>query len=119
MKKIPISMNDEEYAQALDLAKRFGMNSDVYGWFPKTVKASIKFTALFIDMLASFIPSMNDAEMAFLLQSVHISMRLRKAKESAENGLNELARYNHQLSKSIGTDIPSATKRQQKIDKGA
>ena len=106
MKKIPISMNDEEYRSAEALAQRFGMNRDIYGWFPKTIKASIRLNLLFLDLFASFIPVINDAEMDFLLQSVKVSCKRRNVLESAQKAQQEANRYNHQLLKSIGDIIP-------------
>ena len=101
MKKIPISMNDKEYGDALTLALRLGMTSDVYGWFPKTIKASIKFNILFLDLLASFIPVINEAEMEFLFQAVKTSVRIKNAGIELDMAQKEAQKYNPTIIKSM------------------
>jgi len=101
MKKIPISMNEEQWLEALTLAEHFGLNDKVYGWFPSTVRLSIKLTTLFIEKVADIIPDMDDAKLDLFFQSVKRSKKRRKAENKAKNAINELSGYNPMVAESI------------------
>ena len=100
-RKIPISMNEEQWCEALTLAEHFGLNDKVYGWFPTTVRLSIKLTTLFIEKVADIIPDMDDANLDLFFQSVKRSKKKRSVENKALIAINELSGYNPMIAESI------------------
>lgn len=90
MKKIPISVNDEMEAKAKELSELLGMGDTVYGWFPKTLKASIVLGIGYIQMIEKLIPDSQEQEIDLLLQAVKkAKIRAMKIK-TIEKSLKEL-----------------------------
>jgi hypothetical protein len=82
-KKIPIHMNEEDYKDTLELAQLLGMDDNVYGWFPKTVKFSITFTQKALKSYQNFIPMLKPDEMDIMFSSIkRYIMQQRKLKQA-------------------------------------
>ena len=101
IRKIPISMNDEQWAEALTLASYCGLNKDVYGWFPKTVRLGINLANIFIEKVAESIPDLDDENLDLFFQSVKRAKKKKRIQNQIKNAAKTLQKYNSGSAESI------------------
>jgi len=77
-RKIPISVNEEDYKKVLELAELLGLDPKVYGWFPRTIRISISFALESLKTQANLIPNLKSSEIDLWLSSI------KKLKTKAE-----------------------------------
>lgn len=114
-KKIPISLNKEDEAEALKLASLIDLR-DCYGWYPKVCRFSITFTLLALQKVAKDIPDLDHAEMDLFFQSIKILKEAARNKELAEIHQKEAEKYNQKLQESIAQDILRPDSAQEKFN---
>jgi hypothetical protein len=104
VKKIPISLNEADEAEALRLADLLGMK-DTYGWYPKTCRFSITFTLLALKKASMDIPDLESAEMALFFHSVKTLKEAAKNLEMAKKHQKEAEKYSQKVPEGITRDI--------------
>lgn len=87
-KKIPVHMSDADYNTVKRVSKSLGLGTDVYGWFPKTVKFSITFYEKAAASIANLIPDLNEENLDLFLSSIK-KIKLRKYQDQKIAELKE------------------------------
>lgn len=83
-KKIPLHFSDEFLREVDELAGLLGMNPQVYGYVPKTLRFSITFALATLKMQEKVIPGLKEGELDLWFSSVKKLRQKRELTETAQ-----------------------------------